>query len=516
MEMNSMAESYDYSQEEISYELPINFPQPLRTTDSSTERTIITISIPFVLLAGAIVALTVDGCYVLAIVPITLTACFVVPPIVLCLFGYRDVFDIWLGVCYIGLNAIVLAPLILLNSYYHSAGGPLIDIESLTNYVAWSALPIVPLLYIGYKYGLRRRNKPLTKYRQVNIGRLRTIAAVLIVLGLAARYLYFFVIVNADIYSLPLFIRYFVGTILVAADAGNIGILMLLYCWMIQKYTTETILTWKLSMIIGLTAASALMIFLNFYRGSRFHMIVFPIWGLCLYAYLIRPIPMWKLAIIVIVGVPFMTAYKIARFENYENLGQIFFNPSYRRAAGERWNKDLRSTLTGDFARYHTWLVYKQELEPEGNIDFQYGATYLGALLQPIPKFIYHNKDPGMAKLSIDAVYGQGTYNKWQSQGRTIAAPVGGLWAEGYVNFGNLGVWLSSLFYGYILGRLKAYFIKRPILDIGHFMYAIAFGMSAGFILGDMRLLTWSAARLLIVAVPVLWWASDRVILIEK
>ena len=90
----------------------IHYPVPERMTGTNMERLIILASVIGVLLSGAIVAVFVKGCFNQAMVPISITATFVVPPIFLALFKYRDVFDMWLSVCYVGLVALVVSPIV--------------------------------------------------------------------------------------------------------------------------------------------------------------------------------------------------------------------------------------------------------------------------------------------------------------------------------------------------------------------------------------------------------------------
>lgn len=103
-------------------------------------------------------------------------------------------------------------------------------------------------------------------------------------------------------------------------------------------------------------------------------------------------------------------------------------------------------------------------------LDFQYGQTYLNAVLILVPRALY----PDKATVNLDTVIG----NKVFECGAFGACGVPpGFVAESYLNFGPLGVVVCAALFGSLIGRIDARFnrtSKRQLFDL-FFLYSFIY-----------------------------------------
>jgi hypothetical protein len=115
-----------------------------------------------------------------------------------------------------------------------------------------------------------------------------------------------------------------------------------------------------------------------------------------------------------------------------------------------------------------------------------------------------------MLELTTDAEFGRGAYK----ENAIEVGRVGGLWAEGYVNFGFPGIWLLGVLYGVLLGWLTAITMRAPVGTVAHFCYGAIILTGFQLIMTDSFLIVWNLARLAIWALVVLIatrsWGRER------
>lgn len=482
----------------------IHYPEPKKLVAPSVERTIIAATVVFILAAGGIITVLYSQFRVPSVIFITLTACFIIPTIALVFLGYRDTFDPWSLTCYMGLMLFVVSP--LLHLFYRDPGLPTLPyhFEPLLRVVAWSSVPIIPLLYMGHRVALRNFQPLLKPYRRANPVKMLPIGLVMAVVGTISfivYYAYMQEVIMTGIGGRLIILT--AGSVLILADGAILGVLLIVYALMLRNLG----LAKKLRILdtVLIVIVCALVIVANVYRGSRAKMLLMFAWAACLYNQFVRRISLVMIIVAWIILMPLMTIYKVSKVSDFTDLGELITNPEYRASQTERYKASSTHTLIANLGRSYIWMLYLQELKPGGNIDRQWGKTYVAALLMGIPRWLYPTKPRGIVNVTVDAQYGRGKAKATPGS----AAMVAGIWAEGYANFGFLGIWAAAFIYGLVIGYAKRFFARREPSNIFHFMFFIAASMGPYLLLSDLRGVIWNFSRVFILLVPLLWWASD-------
>jgi len=482
----------------------IHYPEPKKLVAPSVEKTIIAATVVFTLAAGGIITVLYSQFRVPSVIFITLTACFIIPTIALVFLGYRDTFDPWSLTCYMGLMVFVVSP--LLHLFYRDPGLPTLPyhFEPLLRVVAWSSVPIIPLLYLGHRVALRNFQPLLKPYHRANPAKLLPIGLVLAVVGTISFIVYYVYMQEVIITGTGgRLITLTAGTVLILADGAILGVLLIVYALMLRNLGLAKKL--RIFDTVLIVIVCALVIVANLYRGGRGKMLGMFAWVACLYNQFVRRISLVMIIVAWIVLMPMLTVYKVSKVSGFADLGELITNPEYRASQTERYGASSTHTLIANLGRSYIWMLYLQELKPGGNIDRQWGKTYVSAPLQIIPRWLYPTKPRGITDVTVDARYGRGAGKMGYR-----AAMVAGIWAEGYANFGFLGVWAAAFVYGLIIGYAKRFFATREPSNIFHFMFfIIAASLGPYLLIGDLRLVIWGVFRVSILLVPLLWWASD-------
>jgi hypothetical protein len=103
-------------------------------------------------------------------------------------------------------------------------------------------------------------------------------------------------------------------------------------------------------------------------------------------------------------------------------------------------------------------------------LDFQYGKTYLDAVLILIPRSLY----PDKTTVNLDTVIGNKVF-ECDAFGACGVPP--GFVAESYLNFGPLGVLVCAALYGLLIGHIDARFnrtSKGRLFDL-FFLYSFIY-----------------------------------------
>ena len=105
-----------------------------------------------------------------------------------------------------------------------------------------------------------------------------------------------------------------------------------------------------------------------------------------------------------------------------------------------------------------------------GRLDFQFGKTYVDAVLVLIPRSLY----PDKTTVNLDTVIGNKVF-ECDAFGACGVPP--GFVAESYLNFGPIGVLVCAALYGLLIGKLDARFrtsSKGSLFDL-FFLYSFIY-----------------------------------------
>lgn len=439
---------------------------------------------------GLIISLISDQLFLKSMIPIILTACFIVPRLILISFGKRSAIDVWAVFTYTSFLVFIYSPL------YHLITGEAVtrnlpfDFTNLLIFVAWTSVPIVPLFYLGGQ--LRKKNTGDTNkkggHSLTNFVNIKPLALTYIIIGLLANVI---VILIGNLGSLT-------GTVYVLRDFFSVGLILFYYDWASRKLKKNN--TVKITGLFLLILIVILISLFNLDRGSRFFILIYSFWGFYIYATFISvKVKVGRIILIGLILLPLLTQYKLFKYSDYDY--KYFYDNEFRNSISEQYEQLTPAyTLATDLGRYYIWMLYYQELQNGGNIDYQYGKTYIDAILTMFPSFIVNDKPPGMIALSHNAESGRGYYEYYKPQ----AAKIGGFWAEGYVNFGLIGVWISAILFGYILQFINEKVTRQSLGTVSVIIGGLLVTFGAEFLLHDLRLILWHVSKHLVTIIPLL------------
>jgi oligosaccharide repeat unit polymerase len=133
----------------------------------------------------------------------------------------------------------------------------------------------------------------------------------------------------------------------------------------------------------------------------------------------------------------------------------IFPNADVFRKTAELNNvMDLKKDsifVSGDFDAFQMLMNTVKYVD---NNSVAFGKQFLGGILFWIPRSIWTDKPIGSGQLVAE------------NSGYVFTNLSSPLWAEGYINFGLLGVILLFFIYGYIIGKLQQSFIESNKITI--------------------------------------------------
>jgi hypothetical protein len=221
-----------------------------------------------------------------------------------------------------------------------------------------------------------------------------------------------------------------------------------------RKQQTEA---WK---IAATTLALVALIFCTSgLRGSRSNVIwsLFWIFGM-IHLYVKRlPRILGPLALCLLYG--FVSVYAAYKQHGGQLLDKVALNGDYSFVSSSA--EGPATVLVGDFSRcdIQAYLLYK--LINLNSFHYARGATYLGALTMLIPRSIWQDRPPTIAKWTTDAEYGEGAYQAHSLQ----SSRVYGIAGEAMLNFGPAGIVVAYLALGVLTARFQSLILRLSPAD---------------------------------------------------
>ncbi|EJS09142.1 MULTISPECIES: O-antigen polysaccharide polymerase Wzy [Bacillus] len=434
---------------------------------------------------------------VVTLIPIAITALFIIRRIILIIFHKVPTLDIWAIFTYTSILIFIYSPLYHLITHQPIANNLPSDFTNLIAIIAWTSLPVIPLFYFGsyIRKNIKWRiKKEAFKNEEIKVPNISFIAFVYILVGFSAN-----MIIESGIG-----LGVLTGTLYVLNDFFSVGLIFLYFNWASKVAKKDKNV--KFLGLIYLLVIVVLISLFNLDRGSRFFILVYAFWGLYIYVnYLNKKFNITKLIIITIILIPLLTQYKLFKYAEYNT--DYLVDSNYRKSIQNQYEQLTPGyTIATDLGRYYIWMLYYKELQPNGNIDYQHGKTYVDAALTMLPSWIVPNKPPGMIALSHDAESGRGFYEQY----RPTTAKIGGFWAESYVNFGFLGIWTLAIIFGYFLEVINEVINRNKFGSITPVVAGLLVTFGAEFLLHDSRLILWHVAKDLFLIFPLIIYVKFK------
>ncbi|MET3319933.1 UNVERIFIED_ORG: hypothetical protein ABIC97_003030 [Peribacillus simplex] len=457
---------------------------------------IIILSICLGISTGSLSLFFLDENEIMAFIPIFITALFIIPRIILIFFHKRPPLDIWAVFTYTSILIFVYSPWYHLITKQPIANNLPYDFTGLLTFVAWTSLPIIPLFFLGgFLRRICKRKVVFSIYYLKELPNIIPIGITYILIGLGANI----------IIKLGVSFGVLTGTLYVLKDFFSVGLIIWYYNWANKNSNQGKHL--KVLGILYLIVIVALISLFNLDRGSRFFILIYSFWGLYIYiSKFNKKINIIKIFIVaLLIVVPLLTQYKLYKYSNYDV--DYILDRDYRSSIEEEYEQLTPSyTIATDLGRYYIWMLYYKELHQNGNIDFQYGKTFVDGILTMFPSWIVPNKPPGMIALSHDAESGRGFYEQYKPS----TAKIGGFWAEGYVNFGLIGVWVLAIIYGFLIEVFNEAITGRFFGRITPIISGLLVTFGAEFLLHDSRLILWHLSKDFVLVLPLIIYIKFR------
>lgn len=163
------------------------------------------------------------------------------------------------------------------------------------------------------------------------------------------------------------------------------------------------------------------------------------------YHFAIERIKFSRLVLVALVGFLALNVVGTMRQSDYEDYGD-FVNKSINAALKAKGDAFFYTLTTGEFVA--PFETFPQVIRKFGSdeVPCQWGWTFLRAPIYFVPQAIYSDRPPVLTHWYMETFYGN---HEGQNIGRQFF-----FLAEGYLNFGPIGVFLVAAFWGLFLGAV--------------------------------------------------------------
>jgi hypothetical protein len=222
--------------------------------------------------------------------------------------------------------------------------------------------------------------------------------------------------------------------------------------YVVRWRRSRTTPSWQVA-ILFLAGFVVIKLFFGGIRGSRSNIVFTTFWVVGMFHFWIRRIP----RSLFLAGLPlmmlFMYVYGFYKSGGREGLEAAMSSAEARADLEIQYKRSLEGAVLGDFGRsdVQAYLLYRS-LEPESDVVYAWGRTYLWAMMLIIPKNIWPDRPDG-AKFGTEAIYGRGSYDLETFRSSRIH----GLAGEAILNFGFWAVPIAFGLLGMFVGRVRRF-----------------------------------------------------------
>jgi hypothetical protein len=205
---------------------------------------------------------------------------------------------------------------------------------------------------------------------------------------------------------------------------------------------------------VSVLVLTCLILLTSGLRGSRSNVIWSLFWVLGIIHFYVKRLPrvVGPIALCLLYG--FVSFYAAYKQHGGQLLEQVASTGDYSPVSGSA--EGPATVLVGDFSRcdVQAYLLYK--LVSENAFQYAHGASYLGALTMVIPRSLWPDRPPTVAKWTTDAEYGEGAYQANAIQ----SSRVYGIAGEGMLNFGPAGILIAYVALGFLTAMLQSLILR--------------------------------------------------------
>lgn len=204
--------------------------------------------------------------------------------------------------------------------------------------------------------------------------------------------------------------------------------------------------------LIGVMAVFlVLALFFGGLRGNRSNTVWNLFWAVGIIHFWIRPIPRWLIMVGLISLTTFMYAYGLFKGAGLEAV-EALESAEARQALAEQTRRPVESVLLDDFGRsdVQAFLLYRLMM-PGSDYEYAWGRTYAVSLAILVPRSLWPERPPNMAKEGTEAQFGMGTFEPdWSESSRVY-----GLAGEAMLNFGPVAVPFVFMLWGLVVAFVR-------------------------------------------------------------
>jgi len=205
---------------------------------------------------------------------------------------------------------------------------------------------------------------------------------------------------------------------------------------------------------LSIAGLACLILITSGLRGSRSNVIWSLFWVLGIVHFYVKRLPraLGPIALCLLYG--FVSVYAAYKQHGEQIFDRVATMGDYSSVRGSA--EGPATVLVGDFSRcdVQAYLLYK--LLNTHSIRYAYGASYLGAITMMVPKRLWQDRPPTVAKWTTEAEYGEGAYQANAIQ----SSRVYGIAGEGMLNFGPAGVLGAYMALGILAGMLHSRLLR--------------------------------------------------------
>ena len=195
-------------------------------------------------------------------------------------------------------------------------------------------------------------------------------------------------------------------------------------------------------------------------RGSRSNVIWGLFWVMGIVHFYVRRLPriLGPIALCLLYG--FVSIYAAYKQQGGQIFDQMVTAGDYSAVSGK--TEGPATVLVGDFSRCDVQAYLLSKLINTHSVHYALGGSYLGAIAMMIPKSLWPDRPPTIAKWTTDAEYGDGA-----CQAHTLqSSRVYGIAGEGMLNFGPAGVLAAYGALGILVALLQSSLLRLAPEDI--------------------------------------------------
>lgn len=257
-------------------------------------------------------------------------------------------------------------------------------------------------------------------------------------------------------------------------------------------------------LMLALMVFFALAMFFGGLRGNRSNTVWNLFWAVGIVHFWVRPIPSRLIFAGLLFLTLFMYAYGLFKGAGLNAVDALGSSEARATLAAET-GRPLESTILDDFGRsdVQAYLLYRMTA-PDRDYQYAWGRTYAVAPAILVPRALWPDRPPNMAKEGTDAQFGMGSFAPVLAE----SSRVYGLAGEAMLNFGPLAVPLAFLLWGLAVSYIR----RRPAAwasgDVRFLLYPLAVVVAFAVVFQDVENQLFFAIKFGTVPFVVIWLAS--------